>query len=248
MGYEALRALAIEQNQRIERAGLVILSFGNVSVADPTQGVFAIKPSGVPYAELVPDDMVVISIENGRTVQGDRRPSTDAPTHLALYRRYPQLEGIAHTHSPYATSWAQAGRPIPCFGTTHADHFHGPVPVTRALGDNEIGGDYEANTGAVIIGHFETAGLEPLDVPGVLVTSHGPFTWGQSGAWAVTNAIALEAVAEMAFRTLALAPGRGPIDGALLEKHFRRKHGLSAYYGQPTSKASTCGTAEEARD
>jgi L-ribulose-5-phosphate 4-epimerase len=233
MGYDSLRAAAAEQNRRIGRAGLIVLSFGNVSVADSNKGVFAIKPSGIAYADLVDDDIVVVSLVDGRIVQGDKRPSSDTPTHLLLYRRFPELGGIVHTHSPYATSWAQARRPIPCFGTTHADHFNGPVPVTRPLDDDEIGGEYEANTGRVIIDHFESGGLDPLQVPGALVASHGPFTWGRSGAEAVTNAIALEAIAGMALHTLLLAPDMGPVEGSLLERHFHRKHGPSAYYGQP---------------
>jgi L-ribulose-5-phosphate 4-epimerase len=248
MSHEALRVAAVEQNQRIERAGLVVLSFGNVSVADPSEGIFAIKPSGVGYADLLPDDIVLISIEDGRIVHGDKRPSSDTPTHLILYRAYSELGGIVHTHSPYATSWAQARRPIPCFGTTHADHFYGPVPVTRPLSDEEIGSEYEANTGRVIIGHFKGADLDPLHVPAVLVASHGPFAWGRSGAEAVDNAIALEAVAGMALHTLALAPDRGPVEDPLLDRHFLRKHGPSAYYGQPASEPDAGVARQWARD
>jgi len=234
--HDELRAESADLNRRIERAGLLVLSFGNVSVADRSAGVFAIKPSGVPYAELTADDIVVLSIEDGSTVWGSRRPSSDTPTHLLLYQQYPLLAGIVHTHSPAAVAWAQAHRSIPCLGTTHADHFHGPVPVTRPLTPAEIDGEYEANTGRVIIEHFETAGINPVHTPAVLVASHGPFTWGTSGAEAVTNAIALEAVAGMALNTLALAPDRLPIDEALAEKHFGRKHGPAAYYGQPETE------------
>ena len=233
MQYESIRVAAAEQNRRIERAGLIVLSWGNASVADHDAGVFAIKPSGVPYADLTPEDIVVVSIHDGRIVAGDKRPSSDTPTHLLLFQRYPGLGGVVHTHSHCATSWAQARRPIPCFGTTHADHFHGPVPVTRPLSDEEIAGEYEANTGRVIIEHFDTENLNPLDVPGVLVASHGPFTWGASGVEAVSNAIALETIAAMALHTLAIAPDRGPVENALLLRHFQRKHGPAAYYGQP---------------
>jgi L-ribulose-5-phosphate 4-epimerase len=233
MTYDQIRAESADLNRRIDRAGLVVLSFGNVSVADRAAGVFAIKPSGVSYADLTDDDIVVISIQDGTTVWGSRRPSSDTATHLLLYQRYPDLRGIVHTHSPAAVAWAQAHRPIPCLGTTHADHFHGPVPVTRTLTAAEIETEYEANTGRVIVEHFETEGLHPLDAPGVLVASHGPFTWGASGLEAVTNAIALEAIAGMAISTLALAPDRPPVDDALLDKHFKRKHGPAAYYGQP---------------
>ena len=233
MTYDQIRAESADLNRRIDRAGLVVLSFGNVSVADRAAGVFAIKPSGVPYADLTDDDIVVISIRDGTTVWGSRRPSSDTATHLILYQRYQDLRGIVHTHSPAAVAWAQAHRPIPCLGTTHADHFHGPVPVTRTLTAAEIETEYEANTGRVIVEHFEIEGLHPLHTPGVLVASHGPFTWGASGVEAVTNAIALEAIAGMAISTLALAPDRPPVDDALLDKHFNRKHGPAGYYGQP---------------
>ncbi len=233
MSYDQLREESADLNRRIERAGLLVLSFGNVSVADREAGVFAIKPSGVAYADLTADDIVVVSIQDGSTVWGSRRPSSDTPTHLLLLQRYPELRGIVHTHSPAAVAWAQAHRPIPCLGTTHADHFHGPVPVTRALTAAEIEAAYEANTGRVIVEHFESEGINPLHMPGVLVASHGPFTWGASGIQAVTNAIALEAIAGMALNTLALAPDQQPVDDALLEKHFRRKHGPDSYYGQP---------------
>ncbi len=236
MTHDRIRAECAELNRRIERSGLVILSFGNVSVADRSAGVFAIKPSGIPYAQLTADDVVVVSIEDGRTVMGTRRPSSDTPTHLLLYQQFPMLGGIVHTHSPAAVAWAQAHRPIPCLGTTHADHFHGPVPVTRQLRAAEIEGEYEANTGRVIVEHFETEGLQPLHTPGVLVASHGPFTWGASGDEAVTNAIALEAIARIALDTLVLDRDRPPVDDALLEKHFGRKHGPGAYYGQPADR------------
>jgi L-ribulose-5-phosphate 4-epimerase len=192
----------------------------------------AIKPSGVGYDELRPESMVVIDLETGEPVDGRLRPSSDTPTHLVLYRRFEAVGGIVHTHSPAATVWAQAGRPLPCFGTTHADHFHGAVPVTRDLTSDEIAGEYEARTGDVIVEAIEGLGLEPLEMPAALVRSHGPFTWGADEAHAVENSVALEAAASMAIDALALEPALGPISGDLLEKHFRRKHGPAAYYGQ----------------
>jgi L-ribulose-5-phosphate 4-epimerase len=234
IAHAKLRERTLEANREIVGAGLVVLTFGNASVADRAAGVMAIKPSGVAYDELGPESMVVLEIESGEVVDGDFRPSSDTPTHLVLYRRFAAIGGIVHTHSPAATAWAQAGRPIPCFGTTHADHFLGAVPVTRDLDAGEIRGEYEARTGDVIVEAIESAGVDPLEMPAALVRSHGPFAWGRDGAEAVENAVALEAVAAMGLDALALAPGLGPIDGELLERHFRRKHGAAAYYGQPT--------------
>jgi L-ribulose-5-phosphate 4-epimerase len=227
-----LRKAVWEANQDLVRAGLVTLSFGNASGCDRDAGVLVIKPSGVPYDALRPADLVVVALADGRVVAGDARPSSDTPTHLALYRRYPEIGGVVHTHSTAATAWAQARRPIPPLGTTHADHFRGAVPVTRTMTEDEIGGEYEAATGALIVETLDGGGLLAADMPAVLVASHGPFTWGSDPAAAVANAIALEAVADMASRTYGLAPDLGPIADRLLERHFRRKHGPDAYYGQ----------------
>ena len=231
-----LRERVLEANRAIVRAGLVVLTFGNASDIDRSAGVMAIKPSGVPYDELSPGSMVVVDLESGAVVDGTQRPSSDTPTHLVLYRRFEAIGGVVHTHSTFASSWAQAGRPIPCLGTTHADHFHGPVPVTRALSAEEIDGDYERETGNVIIETLAGLGLDPLEMPAVLVLSHGPFTWGAGPAEAVANAIALEAVAAMAHRTTTLEVAVEPIAALLLERHFGRKHGPAAYYGQPAER------------
>jgi L-ribulose-5-phosphate 4-epimerase len=228
-----LRAEVCRANVDLVRAGLVTLSFGNASGVDREAGVFVIKPSGVPYETLRPEDLVVVSLADGSVVEGSLRPSSDTPTHLRLYQRFASIGGVVHTHSPHATAWAQAGRGVPCLGTTHADHFRGTVPVTRALTEAEIDGDYEAETGAVIVETFSRLGIEPLHMPAVLVRSHGPFTWGRDAADAVVNAVALEAVAALAQRTFALQPDTPPVDEALLRRHFLRKHGPGAYYGQP---------------
>jgi L-ribulose-5-phosphate 4-epimerase len=231
-GLDDLRTAVWQANLGLVRAGLVTLSFGNASGIDRAAGIILIKPSGVPYDELRPEHLVPVSLADGRVVGGDLRPSSDTPTHLALYRRYPVIGGIVHTHSTAAVAWAQAGRPIPALGTTHADHFHGSVPVTRPMADSEIDGEYEAETGAVIVETFERLGLDPAEMPAALVMAHGPFTWGDDAGSATVNAIALELVAEIAGRTLALNASAEAIPASLLERHFRRKHGPGAYYGQ----------------
>ena len=228
-----LREQVWRANLELVRAGLVTLSFGNASGVDRDAGLIVIKPSGVPYDELRPENMVVVSLEDERVVEGDLRPSSDTPTHAVLYRRLPSIGGVVHTHSSFAAAWAQARRSIPALGTTHADHFRGPVPATRAMAGAELGDGYERATGEVIVETLAGLGLDATEMPAVLVSSHGPFTWGHDAADAVANAIALEAVAAMAHRTLALDPGVPPMSNELLERHFNRKHGPGAYYGQP---------------
>ncbi|MGZ6266989.1 MAG: L-ribulose-5-phosphate 4-epimerase AraD [Candidatus Limnocylindrales bacterium] len=224
-------------NKALVQSGLVTLSFGNASGVDRAAGVLIIKPSGVPYDRLLPEQLVAVSLVDGRVVEGDLRPSSDTPTHLLLYQRYPEIGGVVHTHSTAATAWAQAGRSIPALGTTHADHFHGPVPVTRQMSGTEIAGDYERETGAVIIETMERLGLGAAEMPAALVASHGPFTWGRDAQEAADNATALEAVATMAFQTLLLNPFVESIAEQLAERHFRRKHGPNAYYGQEAASS-----------
>ena len=235
-------------NQALVRAGLVTLSFGNASGVDRTAGVFLIKPSGLPYERLRPEDLVAVSLADGSVVEGDLRPSSDTPTHLLLYRRFASIGGVVHTHSTAASAWAQAGRAIPPLGTTHADHFHGPVPVTRPLRRGEVEGDYERETGELIVATLEGLGLDPLEMPAVLVGGHGPFTWGSDAEDAVANATALEAVAGMARQTLELNPNAEPIPRYLADKHYMRKHGPDAYYGQESpSRARQSGPAGSRR-
>jgi len=228
--YHKLKQHVYEANMALQRHGLVVFTWGNVSGIDRDAGVMAIKPSGVGYDELTPESIVVLDLQ-GNVVAGDLRPSSDTPTHLELYRSFDRLGGIAHTHSLYATMWAQAERDIPCFGTTHADHFYGPVPVTEPMTPDEIADDYEANTGRVIVRRF--ADLDPMQMPAVLVANHGPFTWGRDAAESVTNAVVLEQVARIAAGTVNLNPAQPAISQALLDKHYLRKHGKDAYYGQP---------------
>jgi L-ribulose-5-phosphate 4-epimerase len=232
MSYEELKNRVHRANLALVEAGLVVLTWGNASGADRQAGVMAIKPSGVPYDKLQPGDIVVLSIKTGEVVEGAARPSSDTPTHLHLYREFESVGGIAHTHSTYGTSFAQALREIPCLGTTHADNFYGTIPVTRALTSDEIGRDYELNAGKVIVECFRDGGIDPGNVPGVLVASHAPFAWGPDAEKAVENAIVLEFSARMALNALLLNPRVSPIPQALLDKHFLRKHGAGAYYGQ----------------
>ena len=229
MMLDALREEVLEANLELVRRGLVLYTFGNASGIDRTKGLVAIKPSGVPYEKMQSSDIVLVDMD-GKIVEGKLRPSSDLATHLILYREFPAIGGVAHTHSRNATVWAQAARPIPCFGTTHADYFYGPIPVTEHLRGSEIEEAYEANTGHAIVRRFQ--GMDPLEMPAVLVAGHAPFVWGTSVAEAAHNAVVLEQVAQTARHTLAVNPGAPPISQALLDKHFFRKHGAKAYYGQ----------------
>jgi L-ribulose-5-phosphate 4-epimerase len=226
---EALRAEVYEANLDLVRRGLVLYTFGNASGVSREHGLVAIKPSGVPYEEMTPADMVITDLE-GRVVEGSLRPSSDLPTHVALYRAFPSIGGVVHTHSRHATAWAQACREIPCFGTTHADYFHGPVPVTVPLTPAEVESEYEANTGVAIIRLME--GRDPLGCPAALVAGHGPFCWGKSAAAAAEMAVIVEELAAMAWQTLTINPAAVPISEVLRDKHHFRKHGPKAYYGQ----------------
>jgi L-ribulose-5-phosphate 4-epimerase len=230
---EKLKEEVLEANLEIVRRGLVLYTFGNASGIDRSAGLVAIKPSGVPYEEMKAADFVVTDL-NGKIVEGQMRPSSDLATHLALYRAFPQIGGVVHTHSRAATVWAQAGREIPCLGTTHADYFYGSIPVAGPLTAEEIEGEYELNTGMAIVRRFE--GIDPMSVPAVLVASHAPFVWGKDAAGAAYNAVVLEEVAELAWRTCTLNPGAAAISQKLLDKHFLRKHGPNAYYGQSKEK------------
>ncbi len=232
MAFEKLKAAVWKANRDIVRSGLVQLTWGNASGVDRQAGVMAIKPSGVDYDRLRPDDMVIVELETGRVVEGTLKPSTDTPTHRYLYLAFEEIGGIVHTHSRHAVAWAQARRPIPCLGTTHADHFYGEIPVTRPLRPEEVAEAYEHQTGVVIVECFRERGLDPLEVPGVLVAGHGPFAWGETPEKAAENALVLELVAEMALYTYQLNPEAPVLERYVLDKHFRRKHGSQAYYGQ----------------
>lgn len=227
---EELKQKVYEANMELPAKGLITYTWGNVSGIDREQGLFVIKPSGVPYEDLKASDMVVMDLK-GNKVEGTLNPSSDTPTHIELYKAYDELGGIVHTHSPWATSWAQAGRSIPCYGTTHADYFYGEIPCARSLTEEEVNSDYEKNTGFVIVETFQ--GKNPIYVPGILCTNHGPFTWGKDAREAVNNAVVLEEVAKMAYRTEHLKSCE-PAMQYLQDKHFFRKHGKNAYYGQPS--------------
>ena len=231
--FTELKREAYEANVALPKHGLINLTFGNASAIDRTKGIFAIKPSGVAYADLKPTDMVLIDLD-GRQIEGTLRPSSDTPTHRRLFIAFPEMGGVVHTHSSHATAFAQAGRDIPIFGTTHADYFFGNVPVTRRMTPAEIsGGSYEWETGNVIVELFTSRGLDPADFPAVLVNRHAPFTWGKNVAKAVEVAVAIECIAHMALMSLQLEPQLPTIETELRDKHFKRKHGPGAYYGQP---------------
>jgi L-ribulose-5-phosphate 4-epimerase len=228
-----LREEVLEANLELVRRGLVIYTFGNASGFDRERGLVAIKPSGVPYDKMTPGDLVITDLEGG-IVDGTMRPSSDLPTHLALYRAFDGIHGVVHTHSRYATAWAQANREIPCFGTTHADYFHGPIPVTRSMTPEEIGSEYEWNTGEVIIERFRK--LDHRAVQAVLVANHAPFTWGATVTKAAATAAITEELAHMAWLTVTINHAAEPVSQALHDKHFLRKHGPAAYYGQENWK------------
>jgi L-ribulose-5-phosphate 4-epimerase len=233
MKLKSLREEVLEANVELVRRGLVLYTFGNASGISREDGLVVIKPSGVPYESMKPEDLVIVDLD-GKTVEGNLRPSSDLPTHLILYESFSTIGGVAHTHSRSATSWAQAQREIPCFGTTHADYFHGSVPVTKALTSSQIRSDYEVNTGHAIVRRF--AKLDPLHFPGVLVSGHAPFCWGKTPAEAAHIAVVVEEIATMAIQTLSANPKARPISRDLHEKHFLRKHGGAAYYGQKKDK------------
>jgi L-ribulose-5-phosphate 4-epimerase len=226
---EELKQQVWQANMDLQKHGLVVFTWGNASGIDREKGLIVIKPSGVDYDQMQPEDMVVLDLE-GSQVEGTLRPSSDTPTHLVLYRKFSNIGGIVHTHSTCATAWAQAGKSIPAFGTTHADYFYGEVPCTRSLSKEEIQGDYEEETGNVIVEKFEQR--NPIHVPGVLVANHGPFSWGKDAHDAVYHAVVLEEVAKMALHTCSMNLEAKAMDQALLDKHFLRKHGENAYYGQ----------------
>ena len=229
---ETLKQQVYEANMELPRRGLVTYTWGNVSSIDRASGLVVIKPSGVEYEELTLDKMVVVDLQTGTIVEGYLNPSSDTKTHLELYKAFPALGGIVHTHSPFAVAWAQAGRDIPCYGTTHADYFYGPVPCARHLTAAELEEDYEKNTGKVIIETFQNRNIDPVAVPAVICHSHGPFTWGKDAAQAVYHAVVLEEVAKMALFTRQIDPAAAPAPQSMQDKHYLRKHGPNAYYGQ----------------
>jgi L-ribulose-5-phosphate 4-epimerase len=226
---EDLKRTVLEANLELSKRNLVIYTWGNVSAIDREKGLVVIKPSGVPYEKLKAEDFPVVDL-NGNKVEGELNPSSDTMTHLMLYKAFPEIGGVVHTHSPWCTKWAQVGKPIPAYGTTHADYFYGAIPCTRKLTPQEIAEEYEKNTGAVIVETFNER--NPNFVPGVIVNSHGPFNWGKDALEAVEHAVIMEEIAKLAYYTQSLSPGVEPIDECLLEKHFLRKHGKNAYYGQ----------------
>ncbi|WPC39346.1 L-ribulose-5-phosphate 4-epimerase [Clostridium sp. JS66] len=226
---EDLKSRVLEANLELVRKNLVIYTWGNVSGIDRESGLVVIKPSGVDYDELKVDDMVVVDLQ-GKVIEGHFKPSSDTPTHLVLYRAFKEIGGVVHTHSEWATSFAQAGLSVPAFGTTHADYFYGEIPCTRAMTEGEIKGEYEKETGNVIVETFKN--INPLFIPGVLVNGHGPFSWGKDCDEAVYNSVVMEQVSKIAFNTINLKGNRNPMDQVLLDKHFLRKHGKNAYYGQ----------------
>lgn len=228
---EELRKAVWEANMELPRRNLVTYTWGNVSGIDREKGLIVIKPSGVEYEDLTPEKLVIVDLDNN-IVEGNLNPSSDTKTHVELYRAFPTLGGIVHTHSPHAVAWAQAGRDIPCYGTTHADYFYGPVPCARSLTAEEVEEDYERNTGKVIIETFTGRGLDPRAVPGVICRNHGPFTWGKDAAQAVYHAVVLEEVAKMAMYTVTIDPNTPSAPQHVQDKHYMRKHGPNAYYGQ----------------
>ena len=228
---EQLKKEVYEANMELPKRGLVTYTWGNVSGIDRESGLFVIKPSGVDFEKLSPEDMVVLDLD-GNVVEGKYRPSSDTATHIELYKKYPEIGGVVHTHSPWATSWAQASREIPCYGTTHADYFYGTIPCARNLTKEEIDAGYEKNTGTVIIETFENLGINPMYTPGVLCANHGPFTWGKDAHEAVHNSVVLEEVAKMAAQAEVINPKLKLAPQEMQDKHFFRKHGANAYYGQ----------------
>lgn len=230
--YKELKRIVCEANVELHSLGLAPFTWGNVSQVDRELGVFAIKPSGVPYSDLTPEKIVIVSLEDGRVVEGNYNPSSDTPTHYILYKEFSELNAVVHTHSVNASAFAQSGRDIPAYGTTHADFSYTAVPCARALSEDEVKGEYELNTGKVIVEHFRGNGLETQSTPAVLVRSHAPFVFGKNASDAVHNAAVLEIVAEMAIKTEMLSQNVGEIDKYLSDKHYFRKHGEGAYYGQ----------------